>query len=166
MILETVWFNPKSGEIRQVSDHGEAVMEDPAAFGIDDDIIRSMIEAYGDEEIDSTVEENAAWEQLAIDTGWVRCGEARQNHHYICARTADLAWHGVSLLAEHGLLEAIDVELSNADDLFKLFVRLEKEAVEEFLSAGPRRAEAFLERHRRTLGSVMDAPSPIGIGGP
>lgn len=167
---ETYWFNPSSGEVLTVGDHGEAVMENPYAFGLDAETVRDMIEAFpqGCDEYETPDDEaecddtpappaellftggkwhrNDAWEQLAMNRGWVRCGEAGNSHRYISAATAEGAWAAVRFTLQHHYVAALDIEISGKQA--SLYASLNEEQQTAFVKAGPRRALAFLQARK------------------
>jgi hypothetical protein len=102
---KSYWFNPETNETIPAHDHGETVMYNAEKFGIGDDIVDEMEEAFpfGCEEEEDTDHEtpeekdawvnslpsppeavgsrqgndrNNAWEQLGMCAGWVRVGES------------------------------------------------------------------------------------------
>ncbi len=163
---ESYWFNAANGEIITVGDHGEAVMEHPYEFGLDADTVRDMIEAFpegcdeyetpeneGDcddlppppEELlfnNATWHRNDAWEQLAMNRGWVRCGEARDAHRYISSATAEAAWAAAKFTSSYHYISKLDIEISGKQAV--LYASLTDTQLASFVKAGPRRALQFL----------------------
>lgn len=90
---QTFWFNPVTKQLIPCSDHGDAVIENPNAFGIDYQVQNEMEDAFPDEGGEEEEREipdaeppaelwggragwqrNDAWETLAMNRGWVRIG--------------------------------------------------------------------------------------------
>lgn len=169
---DAYWFNPKTGQVWECGDHGERVMEDPSDFGIESEVVEAMESAfpYGSEEHESDFTDehpepdrdslqllqpeelhydgpwsrNDAWEQLAMNRGWVRIGAGGQHHPaYLSAATSEAAWYGASYAAKKGdIVNRLDVEISSARG--GAFVELSGERLETFLKAGPKRAASLI----------------------
>ena len=170
---ETYWFNPSNDDVITVGDHGEGVMEHPYRFGIDRETVYQMIMAFPDgcDEYETPDDDtdcddlppppsglnpdrrwhrNDAWEQLAINRGWVRCGEAVQARRYISAATAEAAWAAAKFTTKHHYISFLDIEITGQRNSphASLFASLDDTQLSAFVKAGPRRALEFLQSHR------------------
>lgn len=89
---------------------------------------------------------NDAWEQLAMNRGWVRVGEGGRGHgSYVSAASPDLIWAIAKHLQKSGAVgKTMEVELSSAQH--QGFVVLSPEQVAALVKAGPKRAAEFLNK--------------------
>lgn len=89
---------------------------------------------------------NDAWEQLAMNRGWVRVGEGNRGHgSYVSAATPEAIWFVAKHLQKNGTVgKTMEAELSSAQH--QGFVVLSPEQVAALVKAGPKRAAEFLNK--------------------
>jgi hypothetical protein len=159
----TYWYNPSTKQIVRASDHGDAVIQNPEAFGIDYDVQDQMEDAFPDEGGEEEEREvpdaphpaelwgdrtgwhrNDAWETLAMNRGWVRVGEATSiSAAYVSSSTAEAIWKAVDLLYKTGgLIDKVEIEIARPTN--QVFTIIVGDDLRAFLRGGPRRAEAFV----------------------
>lgn len=87
---------------------------------------------------------DGAWEQLAMNRGWVRIGGATGRHNcYLSASNAASIWTAVKFVVQQGLaMTRIEIEISSST--WSDMIYLDDQAITQFIKGGPRRAEAFL----------------------
>lgn len=166
----TFWFNPATKELIPCSDHGTAVENDPDKFGIDYRVQSQMRDAfaepddrYDDEDYDPDDDSrpipdgaidglwgdagnwghNDAWEQLAMNNGWVRVGVGRNGSYatYLSSSNGLAVWYAARYLADQdSLTDQMEIEVSRQHN--SLMVYLGTESIEQFLRA--RAPDAFL----------------------
>jgi hypothetical protein len=172
------WLNPQTGQIIPASDHGQAVIDDPDAFGIDYDVQEQMAEAFPDHDgpddehdgfSDASPEDfpaelwggptgwfaNDAWEVLAMNRGWVRIGEATSmSSAYVSSATSEAVWAAVKFLFQNSGIEKVEIEIARPSN--QIFTILVDADLKVFLRGGPKRADAFLLAHGKKLNESID----------
>jgi hypothetical protein len=163
----TFWYNPQTQQIIPASDHGQAVMDDPEAFGIDYHLQNEMEfsfpepdpddasydnEAHGVERDGWPAElwggpsgwyKNDAWEVLAMNRGWVRIGgQSSLNSAYLSSSTAEAVWAGVKFLIQKYGINSVEIEIARPEH--QIFKTVSEDDLTKFIRGGPRRANAFL----------------------
>ena len=165
------WFNPQTKQIIPASDHGQAVIDDPDAFGIDRRTQFAMDAAFPEDEDDdyrgwetddrSPPAEmppelwggregwyrNDAWEVLAMNRGWVRIGSATSiSTAYVSSSTAESVWAAVKYLVNKNGINAVDIEIARPEN--QVFANIGGEELTRFLKGGARKANAFLLKNK------------------
>lgn len=162
----TYWYNPSTGERIAVDDHGSAVQERPHLFDIDLDIEQTMIDAFCDHD-DGVCDEDAvlpseltigwrkgnwyeddAWEQLAMNRGWVRVGEGGSNWKgYVSAATAEAIQAAIHYILKNGNI-GLGMELEISRPQNQIFTTMSDITLKRFVKAGPNRAEMFMSQNK------------------
>ena len=173
---ETFWFNPATKQVLRCADHGTAVADDPGEFGIEWGVETQMDQAFGDDDEDEeggTVPtdsvaglwggvggwgRNDAWEQLAMNNGWVRVGVGRNGSYatYLSSSTGQAVWHAARYLVQQdSLTDRMEIEVSREHN--SLMIYLGAESIEQFLRT--RAPEAFLTKmdrqHRQFVAGLL-----------
>lgn len=94
---------------------------------------------------------NDAWEQLAMNNGWVRVGVGRNGEYatYLSSSNARAVWLAANYLNRQGsLTDKLEIEVSRPENA--LFIYLADVMIDQFLRAGARGAEGFLVRLDRS----------------
>jgi|SRR5882672_3861141 len=163
---KTFWFNPLTKAVIDCGDHGDRVAQDPGAFGIDQHAIWQMLEQgeASDDEADAGESEylrepvdglwgepsgwgvNDAWEQLAMNQGWVRVGLGGRSYAtYVSSSDARSVWACVAYLVTNDLMtDKLEIEISRQQN--SRFLYLGPETIDRFVRGGGRNAEGFLAR--------------------
>lgn len=92
-----------------------------------------------------TWNENDAWEQLAMNNGWVRVGIGRNGSYatYLSSSTGLAVWHAARYLADQdSLTDRMEIEVSR--QVNSVFTYLDADTIERFLRT--RAPDAFLVR--------------------
>jgi hypothetical protein len=156
------WFNPRTGDVHPCRDHGEAVEENPNAFGIPQARQDDIAAEYGGEDSDLyAVQRNEAWEQLGLEAGWVRVGyhmDPRLDLEcaYVSSASAEGAWMAIRHMEKTGsIAPAVDVSLVDTDMGFKIYARLAGRDLTAFVRGGPSKAHDQIDAvSRRALGQT------------
>ena len=166
---QNCWFHPETHEVIHASDHGDAVMNDPDAFDIEISVQQQMDHAFphGSEEDEEDGWENTgdaeqgevphelnwsggkwhrndAWEQLAMNRGWVRIGGSNgQWAAYLSAASEEAAWYGAKFMLDSGALhDKLDIEISRREN--QKYTTLSGETLKRFIKSGPSNAAKLL----------------------
>ena len=161
----TYWFNPRTNEVISADNHGTVVMTDPQNFGIDSAIVDQMWDCFDQDDGSSNDDaklpselvvgwppygrwnEDDAWEQLAMNRGWVRVGEGGSSYaSYFSASTCDAIWTAVRYVTNNGN-PGIGVEIEISRSSGAMYGKLSLDSLDKFIKGGARRAEEFLRRN-------------------
>jgi hypothetical protein len=163
----TFWYNPQTQQIIPASDHGQAVMDHPEAFGIDYHLQNEMefsFPKFDPEDEESNEDEygverdgwpaelwgspsgwykNDAWETLAMNRGWVRIGgQSSLNSAYVSSSTAEAIYSAVKFLIQKYGINMVEIEIARPEH--QVFTTVGGDDLSRFIKGGPRRANAFL----------------------